>query len=232
MIFGSISYLNLLPFQIYMKRRFGSTQFKQMTRWRRAVPSHINAQFARGYIDAAFISSVESAGCRCADLGIVADGAVQSVFLIQGEEMEDKESSSSNALAKALGMRGTVLIGDKALLYRLSGGEGTDLAQEWKRRTGLPFVFARLCFNPAGSSVRKIAAGFLSVNPKIPVYILKKAAHEAGLSESELKWYLGHIGYRIGWREKRSLDLFLKMTRRRGRRALRHRPPLTGGRAR
>ena len=214
MIFGSISYLNLLPFQVYMKRRFGATQFQQMLRWRRAVPSTINRDFARGRIDAAFISSIASRGKRCTDLGIVADGPVYSVLLLPGDPASDRESASSNALAGILRLRGRVSIGDKALVHYLSGGEGIDLAEAWKERTGLPFVFARLCHNRQGKKIRRIARTFERGPKRIPRYILEREARRRGITPAQLRWYLEHIGYRMGWREKKALRLFLKRTRR------------------
>ena len=213
MIFGSIDYLNLLPFQVYMKRRFPATQFRQMLRWRRAVPSEINRAFHRGRVDAAFISSITSARCSCTDLGIVADGPVYSVFVLPGRSRTDRESASSNVLAQVLGVRGQVLIGDKALRYYLSGGRGSDLAAMWKKQTGLPFVFARLCYRGEGKKIGKIAGDFRSREWKIPQYLLRKAAEEKGISSRQLLWYLKHINYRIGWREKKALKLFLKKAR-------------------
>ena len=209
-IFGSISYLNLLPFQVYMKRRSPSTQFAQMLRWRRAVPSVINRRFRQGHVHAAFISSIESRRCRCTDLGIVADGAVHSVFVLPGEHATDPASASSNALAEVLGLQGQVIIGDAALRHRLSGGEGIDLAQAWKERTGLPFVFARLCYNRQGKRIRELAKDFGSKEWKIPRYILEREAKKRQISPAQLRWYLSHIDYRIGWREKKGLKLFLK----------------------
>jgi chorismate dehydratase len=215
MIFGSIRYLNLLPFQVYMKRRFGATQFRQMLRWRRAVPSIINREFARGKVDAAFLSSIASRGRRCTGLGIVADGPVYSVFLLPGAPSPDRESASSNVLADTLGLRGRVLIGDKALRYWLEGGKGIDLSEEWKRRTGMPFVFARLCHNRRGKKIRKAAKEFGSREWKIPRYLLEREARLRGITPAQLQWYLGHIRYRIGWREERSLRLFFRKSRRR-----------------
>jgi chorismate dehydratase len=209
--FGSISYLNLLPFQVYLKRRSPSTQFAQMLRWRRAVPSAINRQFRRREIDAAFISSVASAKAPCTDLGIVADGAVRSVLLIPGEHREDRESESSNALAKVLGLKGEILIGDKALIYHLQGGKAIDLAQAWKEHTGLPFVFARLCYTRNGKRIRRLAADFAKQKPtRIPNYLLRREAAKRGIGSKELQWYLKHIGYQLGWKEKKSLKRFLR----------------------
>ena len=214
MIFGSISYLNLLPFQVYMKRRSPSTQFAQMLRWKRAVPSAINREFRRGRVHAAFVSSVASRGCRCTELGIVADGPVHSVFVLPGEASDDPASASSNRLAKIMGLEGRVLIGDAALRYRLGGGEGIDLAQAWKERTGLPFVFARLCYNRQGKRIKNLAKSFGSKEWKIPRYILEREAKKRNITPAQLRWYLRHIDYRIGWRGKKSLKLFLKKARK------------------
>ena len=214
MIFGSISYLNLLPFQVYMKRRSPSTQFAQMLRWKRAVPSAINREFHRGRVHAAFVSSVASRGCRCTELGIVADGPVHSVFVLPGEASDDPASASSNRLAKIMGLEGRVLIGDAALRYRLGGGEGIDLAQAWKERTGLPFVFARLCYNRQGKRIKNLAKSFGSKEWKIPRYILEREAKKRNITPAQLRWYLRHIDYRIGWRRKKSLKLFLKKARK------------------
>ncbi|WP_292655182.1 MqnA/MqnD/SBP family protein [Nitratifractor sp.] len=214
MIFGSISYLNLLPFQVYMRRRSPSTQFAQMLRWRRAVPSVINRQFRRGRVHAAFISSIESRRCRCTDLGIVANGAVHSVFVLPGKFETDPASASSNALAEVLDLQGRILIGDAALKHRLSGGEGIDLAQAWKERTDLPFVFARLCYNRHGKRIRKLAKDFGSKEWKIPRYILEREAKKRQISPAQLRWYLNHIDYRIGWRERKGLKLFLKKAKK------------------
>jgi len=98
------------------------------------------------HIDAGFISSIESPKYNCTNLGIIANKAVYSVFVLEGENKSDHESATSNALAKVLNLQGEVLIGDKALKYYLEGGQGIDLAKEWYKQTTLPFVFAKLCY--------------------------------------------------------------------------------------
>ena len=210
MIFGSISYLNLLPFQTYLKKRVSSTQQKQIIRWNRAVPSKINHKLKVGRVNSAFISSIHSIKYNCTDLGIVADGAVHSVFLLEGESQEDRASASSNMLAKVLGLEGEVIIGDRALKYYLDGGEGLDLALEWKRKNKLPFVFARLCYSKRGKKIAKLSKGFNPKAWKIPQYILKKEAKKRRISVSQLRWYLKFINYQISYKEKKSLKLFIK----------------------
>ena len=210
MVFGSISYLNLLPFQIFLKRALPSSQLQQSIRFRRDIPSNINRAFKKRSINAAFISSITSLGCRCTDLGIIADGPVYSVFVTPGEDEIDRESATSNVLAQLLGIHGRVIIGDKALKLYLSGTEGIDLAQEWKEKTGLPFVFARLCYNRYGKKIESLASSFVRQRIKIPQYILKREAQKHGITPRELLWYLDHIHYRMDHRAKRSLKLFLK----------------------
>ncbi len=211
--FGSIDYLNLLPFQTYLKKRIGDTRFKQMIHYRKSVPSGINALFAKGAIDGAFISSIHSRNKKCLDLGIVADGSVYSVLLLPGNSKSDTESASSNALADVLGLCGEVMIGDKALKYYLDGNEAIDLSLEWKKQTGLPFVFARLCCRNRCDKLAKIVNGFNPKSQKIPSYILKKESQRRGIKPGETVWYLSHISYTLGWREKKALDRFLKKAR-------------------
>ena len=180
-------------------------------RYKRAVPSKINKALKRREINAAFISSIASKKCKCTDLGIIANKNVYSVLLLEGEQKKDPASASSNHLANVLGLKGRVLIGDAALKYHLDGGEGIDLAEEWYKKTELPFVFARLCYNSHGKRVKKLANDFGKYKVKIPQYMLKKESKKRGITPKELTWYLEHIYYKIGYKEKRSLKLFLKM---------------------
>ena len=213
MIFGSISYLNLLPFQVFLKRALPRSQTQQSIRFRRDVPSTINRAFKRRHINAAFISSITSGKCRCTDLGIIADGPVYSVFVVPGKNETDAESATSNILAKVLGLHGRVVIGDKALQSFLNGTEGIDLSLQWKEKTGLPFVFARLCYNRYGKEIETLASNFAKQRIKIPQSILKKEAQNRNISPRELLWYLDHIHYRMDHRAKKSLKLFLKKSR-------------------
>ncbi len=209
MLFGSISYLNLLPFQVFLKHYLSNNASKMSFNYKRAVPSQINKALKRKEVNAAFISSVESRKCKCTDLGIIADKKVYSVLLLEGEDQTDPASATSNQLAKVLDLNGKVLIGDAALKYYLDGGEGIDLAEAWYEKTGLPFVFARLCYNKHDAAIQKLAKRFARTKVKIPQYILKKEAKKRGITAKQLTWYLDQIYYTIGYKEKRSLKLFL-----------------------
>jgi chorismate dehydratase len=209
MQFGSINYLNLLPFQVFMKRAIRHSAAKKAFGYRRAVPSAINTAFKRRKIDAAFISSVASARCRCTDLGIIAKGKVYSVLLLPDTPQEDPASASSNRLAQILGLKGKVLIGDAALQYWLSQQPSIDLAEVWYEKTGLPFVFARLCYNSHTKEIQKLTRNFSRAKIRIPQYILKKEAAKRGITPRQLSWYLNHIHYTMDWRAKQGLKKFL-----------------------
>jgi len=211
MLFGSISYLNLLPFQLFLKKRIKSSAAKSSFGYKRAVPSQINAALKRRAVNAAFISSVESRRYKCTNLGIIAHKKVYSVLLLKGENKRDPASATSNQLAKVLNLKGRVLIGDNALKYYLDGGEGIDLAEAWYEKTRLPFVFARLCYNKHDKKVKSLAKTFATQRIKIPQYILKKEAKKRGITPKQLTWYLEHIHYKMDYKAKRSLKLFLKM---------------------
>jgi chorismate dehydratase len=213
-LFGSISYLNLLPFQVFLKRYISSNASKMSFRYKRAVPSQINKALKRREVNAAFISSVTSAKCQCTDLGIIADKKVYSVLLLEGENEIDPASATSNQLARVLDLQGKVLIGDAALKHYLNGGEGIDLAEAWYQETGLPFVFARLCYNKHGESIQKLARIFAQTKVKIPQYILKKEAKQRGITPKQLTWYLSHIHYQMDDKAKKSLKLFLKKSKK------------------
>jgi chorismate dehydratase len=187
--------------------------------YKRAVPSKINNSLKRRDINAGFISSIESVSYRCANLGIVANEAVYSVFVIDGDNKLDKESATSNTLASLLNLKGEVIIGDKALKYYLDGGEGRDLATEWYKKTKLPFVFAQLCYNCYHNKIKDIERKFLKQPIKIPQYILKREAKKRKITPKQLLWYLSFIEYRLDYKSKKSLKLFLK-------RAKNHKLPL------
>jgi len=217
LIFASISYLNLLPFQIFFKKRIKSTQIKQIAFYKKNVPSYINKKFLERKVDAAFISSIKTKKAKCTNLGIIANKKVYSVLVLKNKEnKDDSDSNTSNILAKVLELNGEVIIGDKALKYYLNSKdrEFLDLASIWYQKTKLPFVFARLCYNKDKIQIEKLAKEFAKQRVKIPFFYLKKEAKKKGISPKELKWYLEHIYYNIGYKEKKALKLFLKLAKK------------------
>ncbi len=206
---GNIDYINLLPFYVFLKKELKKSYEKAALHYYKGVPSHINQLFIKGKVEAAVISSIISAKYNCSDFGIVANKKVLSVILCPGEEKNDSDSNTSNMLAKVLGLQGQVLIGDKALLYQKKY-QCKDLANEWYKHYHLPFVFARFCYKKETKKYKKLANKFLQHPVKIPYYILKHYMKRSHLSRKEILHYLQLIHYRIGKREKRSLQIFLR----------------------
>ncbi|MBI1561910.1 menaquinone biosynthesis protein, partial [Helicobacter pylori] len=150
MRFGKIDYLNMLPFDVFIKSYPTPCYFKQFLRLKKTYPSKLNKSFLFRRIDAGFISSIagHQFSLHSHSLGIVAYKEVLSVLVVGTKNAFDKESASSNALSQALGLKGEVLIGNKALQFYYSNPKKDfiDLAALWYEKKRLPFVFGRLCY--------------------------------------------------------------------------------------
>jgi len=213
MRFGRIEYLNLLPFHVFMKRYVRASQSQMMLRHGANVPSAINRAYRARKIDAAFISSIRAKRQKHLNLGIIADGPVRSVLLLPSETPRtDAASETSNALARVLGLEGRVLIGDPALRAYLEGTPALDLAEEWHKRHGLPFVFGLLSYQAKEEQMRRLGRAFDRAPKKIPQYLLKQAAQRSGVAPQAIRAYLEGIHYRLDHRARRSLRLFWRLT--------------------
>jgi len=215
MLFGKIEYLNLLPFHIFMKRFSKSSQESMSMEYKRSVPARINAAFHARRVDAAFISSISAQKSAHVGLGIIAKKDVKSVLVIPNRESKkDKESASSNVLAKILDVSGEVLIGDKALRYALKNDNYIDLAKLWHERYKFPFVFALLCYHKDKKRYKKIEQEFLKHRVKIPQYILKNASLRTEISKRDILEYLELISYKLDSKAKLGLAKFYKEAKR------------------
>ena len=215
MIFAKIDFINLLPFHIFIKKNIKSTQQKAIIEYKKSYPSFINNKFKKRKVDSAFISSIASRNEKYLDFGIIAKDKVLSVLLIPGIQENDFQSETSNALAKILKLEGKVIIGDKALKFYHDNPnvEKIDLAKEWKDKYNLPFVFAVLCFNSNKKALVKVTKKFNKQHIKIPQYILEQYSQRSGVSKNNILLYLKKIDYNLGLKEKRSLKLFLNLTK-------------------
>ena len=212
MSFGKIEYLNLLPFHVFMKRHVRSAQRSKSMEHYKGVPSAINEKFASRKVDAAFISSVNAKKYQNVGLGIIAKKDVLSVLVIPGEtNKKDAASATSNVLADILGVKGEVLIGDKALKHYLEKKPHVDLAKAWNERCGLPFVFAVLCFHKNKKSYKNIERKFLARKVKIPQYLLGQASKKTNVTNKEILNYLEYISYDLDYKAMKGLSLFYKM---------------------
>ena len=218
MIFAKIDFINLLPFHIFIKKNIKSTQLKSIIEYKKSYPSNINNKFKKRKVDSAFISSIASRNEKNLDFGIIAKNEVLSVLLIPGINEDDFQSQTSNALAKVLELEGKVIIGDKALKFYHENPnlEKIDLAKFWQHRYNLPFVFAVLCFNQNKKRLVKLTKNFNKKHIKIPQYILEQYSIRSAVSKNNILEYLQKIDYKLGIKEKRSLKLFLKLTKEKG----------------
>ncbi len=215
MILAKIDYINLLPFYVFLKKNIQSSQTKAIINHKKSYPAYINKQFKRKKIDAGFLSSIVTQNYKCSNIGIVAQDEVLSVLALKGEYKQDKESASSNILAQILDINGEIIIGDKALKHYHSHSKDTfiDLAQQWKQKYNLPFVFARFCFQKNDKYFISLTNKFSKTKVKIPQYILNQYSKRSGLTSQQILSYLEKITYNIGYKERKSLKLFWKLSR-------------------
>ena len=116
MIIGQIDYLNLLPFDVFVKSYDSSLYFRMKRH--RSYPAKINQLFLTRRVHAGFVSSIITQKQYKHNLGIVAYKKVQSVLIKRQNAHEicaDPHSQTSNILANVLSLKGEVIIGDRAL---------------------------------------------------------------------------------------------------------------------
>ncbi|RBQ30827.1 hypothetical protein CRU92_09925 [Arcobacter sp. FW59] len=219
MIFSKIDFINLLPFHIYIKKNIKSNQLRSSIEYKKSYPSVITNNFKKRRVHSAFISSIGSRNEKFLDFGIVARDEVLSVLVLPNRvSKDDFQSKTSNALAKVLELEGEVIIGDKALKFYCENKDEKiiDLAKTWQKKYKLPFVFAVLCYNKHENRLKKITKNFNKKHIKIPQYILDIYSKRSGISKQNILNYLKKIDYDLGYKEKRALKLFLKLTKEKG----------------
>lgn len=209
---GKIDYLNLLPFDVFLKQSSLSAQTKAIVAYKKSYPAKLNRDFLFLRIDMGFLSSIMGYGYPklATQVGIVSYGEVWSVLALPKESKLDYQSASSNALIRVLGMNGEVLIGDRALAYKLSGRECIDLGKVWWEKKSLPFVFGLFCSFSKNPSFERILSAFAKKKIKIPYYILKNASQKSHIAPKDILNYLGKISYRVGHKEQQGLRQFYR----------------------
>lgn len=107
-----------------------------------------------------------------------------------------------------------VIIGDRALLYRHRFKYSYDLSEEWKKLTGLPFVFA------TWTSTIDLEESFLSeFNRSISegmklIELISQKEASSDFTKEQIKNYLTHsIDYRFDNRKQEAMELFLTFIR-------------------
>ena len=234
--YGAVSYLNARPLVEGLDPLTVDT------------PAGLTRRFASGLLDVALlpVAAAEAAGLRrIGDLGVSADGPVGSVFLFLRRpvgEVEtvflDPSSRTSRQLALLVldGLHGRrprpvddaaaadaqLVIGDPALRRAEGPDARLDLAAEWKRWTGLPFVFAAwygrsdLGDSEAIAITSALEAAHTRGLAMLDRYV-DEAHREMGVPRARLASYLRErIRYRVGEAEQRGLARFVASARAAG----------------
>ena len=216
MRFGKIDYLNLLPFDIFIKKYPIQSSFKLFINHHKNYPARLNKEFLFKRIDAGFISSIAGIKAKKTKSAIISNGEVWSVIAIKSKKRFDYQSASSNALSIVLKINGEILIGDKALRYKLGhkiDKDYIDLGLEWYKKYNLPFVFGLLCCNKFEKFYNKLSISFNHKHIKIPQYILKEQENLTNINKENIREYLQHIHYKVSSKATISLKRFYRSTR-------------------
>lgn len=114
-------------------------------------------------------------------------------------------------------IRGNVaglIIGDRNFGLKGNFRHSTDLSGEWKRMTGLPFVFACwIAAKPIGRQKEKELQRALAFGLKHRMEALKKA-HSRRLKGMPVGYLKRYIRYGFGQEEQKALRLFLQLGRK------------------
>src|SRR5574344_1596704 len=219
MIFSKIDFINLLPFHIYIKKNIKSNQLKSSIEYKKSYPSKITNSFKKRKTHSAFISSIGSRNEKFLEFGIIARDYVDSVLILPNRKnKDDSQSKTSNALAKVVELDGEVIIGDKALKFYHNNKdeESRDYAKQWQNRNNNHNVCEIISYKKNESRIKTLTKNFDKRKIKIPQYILEQYSKRSGISKKNILDYLKKIDYDIGYKEKRALKLFLKLTKQKG----------------
>jgi len=237
--FSVLPYANALPLVHFIEE---STPEASLSYY---PPRHSVAALLDGQSDAALIPVVDFFAHRelrmVPGLGICADGDVTSVLLQCHRPLPtvtairlDPESKTSNVLAQVLvrehfrlsgqveftrriaGAHASVCIGDRAL-RAAPALESYDLAGEWKKMTGLPFVFAvwavrRSC--PHVEEITRLLQKAKARGCESRCQLARLCSRRLGLSADRCYDYLtDRLHYEVGPRDIEGMRLFAELVR-------------------
>lgn len=201
-------------------------------------PSALATMLAAGGLDAALVPVFEVLRdpryLLVDDVAVGCDGPVFSVFLAYRGELRDVRSialdpasrSSANllrvllaefhGLSPAFGSTGDtqLLIGNQAIEFRQARGENSewhffDLGEEWKRCTGLPFVFAVWAVRAETADASAVADAFRSLRDAGCVQIPELITQEDfGDVEMRRRYLTEWLRFGIGPRGHEALGLY------------------------
>ena len=114
-----------------------------------------------------------------------------------------------NFFGKSRGNTAAVVIGDRALEQRKKSTHFYDLGEEWKKMTGLPFVFAAWISNKILDPewVRR----FEDANT-LGIQNISRVLDELSVNDFDLQSYFTqNLSYDLDEKKRRGMDLFLGM---------------------
>jgi len=118
------------------------------------------------------------------------------------------ENTSGNYQTKISGTTAGLVIGDRALQQRKISPFIYDLGEEWKKFTGLPFVFA------AWISNKKLDADFIQKFNEANAFGLNKIDEVVNQNPYEVfdlhHYYTDCISFEMDEKKKKGLEIFLK----------------------
>ena len=179
------------------------------------------------------------------DVAIAADGPVFSVFVVHQGAVEKIEAitldpasgTSSNLLRCLLAERNLnphltsiapneskkcarLLIGDQAIRFRQqyeSDYRFWDLAEEWKRLTGLPFVFALWLIRPGVAQAKELADALRACRDSNLASLDQLLSEESEFPpEFRARYFREHLRFGFGPREKEGLLMFRALCEKHG----------------
>jgi len=104
-----------------------------------------------------------------------------------------------------------LVIGDPAFHWKREGFARLDLGEEWKRRRGLPFVFAVMVMGPRAAEGLAARLGEATKRGLAAASTIA-SSYNSGVDAGRAERYLRHvIRYDLGEREKEGLALFHRL---------------------
>jgi len=184
------------------------------------------------------------------DVSISSDGPVYSVVVAHRGELSDIDEieldpASTTAvnllrcLLAELGLtprlvgsssdsadssRARLIIGDQAIRFRQNHGDAFqfwDLGEQWKKLTGLPFVYALWLIRPEIPDAKSIAQRLRELRDEnladIEVIVSDAADNKQKITaEFLVRYYNEHLRFGFGTREKKGLETFADICAKHG----------------
>ncbi len=131
----------------------------------------------------------------------------------------------SGGISEGAGLpRARLIIGDQAISFRQHHADAFqfwDLGEQWKKLTGLPFVYALWLIRPEAPDAKSIAQRLRGLRDEnladIQVIVSDIAAKKQAITQEFLnRYYNEHLRFGFGTREKQGLQTFADLCSKHG----------------